>query len=97
MGHITDVRCAKPHDVSRNHYGDQRVQATGRYAAALGPVAAWVRTPKRFKSQGAGRRLAAAEQPKAGPVPEPARPEMANDTPQDLAIRATTFEPDKGS
>jgi hypothetical protein len=37
--------------------------------------------PKRFKFRGAGRRLAAAEQPEAGSILEPARPEMADDIP----------------
>jgi hypothetical protein len=97
MGHITDIRSATPHDVSRNHYGARRVQAIGRYAAALRPVAAWAQTPKRFKFRGAGRRLAAAKQPKAGPVLEPARPEKAGDTPQSLTSRPTISKPDEGS
>jgi hypothetical protein len=47
--------------------------------------------------QGARRRLAAAEQPRAGLVLEPAHPETAGDTPQDLTSRPTTSEPDEGS
>jgi hypothetical protein len=81
MGYIIDVSSATPHDVPRNQYGDQRVQVTGRYTMALSPVVAWVQDQKRFKFRGAGRRLAAAEQPKVGSILEPARPETADDTP----------------
>jgi hypothetical protein len=95
--HDADARQATPCDVSRRYCGDHKVQATGRYTAALGPVAAWVQTPKQFKFRGARRRLAAAEQPKAGPALEPAHPEMAGDTPRSLTSRPTTFEPDEGS
>jgi hypothetical protein len=87
-GRDAEARQATPCDASRSYYGDRKVQATRHYTAALRPVAAWVQTPKRFKFRGAGRRLAATEQPKAGPVLEPARPETAGDTPRDLAIRA---------
>jgi hypothetical protein len=59
---------------------------------ALRPVAAWVQTPKRFKFRGAGRRLVAAEQPKARSILEPARPEMDGDTPRILTSRSTTSE-----
>jgi hypothetical protein len=97
MGHIIDVSSTMPHDVPRNHYGDRRVQATGRYAAALRPVAAWVQDPKRFKFRGAGRRLAAAEQPKARSILEPARSETVDDTPRGLTSRSTTSEPGKES
>jgi hypothetical protein len=97
MGCDADARRAMPHDVSRSYYGDRKVQAMGRYTATFRLVAAWVRTPKWFKSQGARRRLAAAEQPKARPVPEPTCPEMAGDTPRDLAIRATISELDEES
>jgi hypothetical protein len=69
----------------------------GHYTAALKPVAAWVQTPKRFKFRGAGHRQAAVEQPNVGPVLEPARPEAADGTPRDLAIRATISEPDEES
>jgi hypothetical protein len=69
----------------------------GRYAVALRLVAAWVQTPKRFKFQGARRRLAAAEQPRAGSVLEPARPETADRVLQDLTIRATTSKSGEGS
>jgi hypothetical protein len=96
-GRDADARRATPRDVSRSYYGDRKVQATGRYAAVSRPVAAWVQDPKRFKFRRAGRRLAAAEQPKAGPVLEPARPETAGSTPRDLAIRATTSKPDEES
>jgi hypothetical protein len=64
---------------------------------ALRPVAAWVQNPKWFKFQGAGRRLVAAEQPKAGSVLEPACPETADDTPRSLTPRPTTSEPGKES
>jgi hypothetical protein len=97
MGHVTDVSSATPHDISRNHYGDRKVQAMGRYAAAFRPVAAWVQTPKRFKFQGARRRLEAAEQPRAGLVLEPGHPETAGDTPQDFTSRPMTSELDEGS
>jgi hypothetical protein len=97
MGHIIDVSSVAPRDVPRNHYDDRRVPAIGRYTAALRPVAAWVQDPKRFKFRGAGRRLAAAEQPKAGSVLEPARPEMADDTPQGLTSRSTTSKPGEES
>jgi hypothetical protein len=69
----------------------------GSYTVALRPVLAWVQDPKRFKFQGARRRLAAAEQPKAGSILEPARPETAGDIPRDLAIGATISEPDEES
>jgi hypothetical protein len=97
MGHIIDVSSTTPHDIPRNHYGDRRVQATGRYTATLRPVAAWVQDPKRSKFRGAGRRLAAAEQPKTGSILEPARPKMADDTPRGLTSRLMTSEPGKES
>jgi hypothetical protein len=97
MGHIIDVSSATPCDASRNHCGDRRVQATRHYAAALMPAAAWAQTPKRFKSRGARRRLAAAEQHKAGPVLEPSRPEMACDAPRGLTSRPATSELDEES
>jgi hypothetical protein len=62
-GHVADAHQATPHDVSRSYYGDRRVQAMGRYAAAFRPVAAWVQTPKRFKFQGTGRRLRSSPEP----------------------------------
>jgi hypothetical protein len=92
-----NARRVAPRDVSISYYGDGKAQATGRYTATFRPVAAWVRTLKWFKSQGAGRRLAAAEQPKDGPVLEPARPETASDTPRDLAIGATISKPNEES
>jgi hypothetical protein len=54
-----------------------KVQTMGCYALAFRPVAAWVHTSKWFKFRGARRRLAAAEQPRAGSVLEPVRPETA--------------------
>jgi hypothetical protein len=62
-GRDADACQATPHDVSRGYYGDHKVQTMGHYTAAFRPVAAWVRTLKRFKFQGAGRRLVAVEQP----------------------------------
>jgi hypothetical protein len=97
MRRDVDACQATPCDVSRRYCGDHKVQATGRYTATLGPVAAWVQTPKQFKFRGARRRPAAAEQPKAGPALEPARPEMAGDTPWSLTSRLMTSEPDEGS
>jgi hypothetical protein len=97
MGHVTDVSCTTLHDVSRNHYGDRRVQAMGCYAAAFRPVVAWVQTPKRFKFQGARRWLAATKQPRAGSVLEPACLETAGRALPGLTSRTTTSEPDKGS
>jgi hypothetical protein len=81
MGRDVDARRVMPHDVSRSYYCDHRVQATRHYATALRPVTAWAQIPKRFKFQGAGRRLAVVEQPKAEPDLEPAHPETAGDTP----------------
>jgi hypothetical protein len=52
---------------------------------------------KRFKFQGARRRLAAVEQPRAGSVLELARPEMADGVLRDLTIRGMTSELDEGS
>jgi hypothetical protein len=64
---------------------------------ALRPVAAWVQDLKRFKFRGAGRRLVAAEQPKAESILEPARPKTAGDIPRHLAIGATISELDEES
>jgi hypothetical protein len=97
MGHVTDVSSATQQDVSKNHYGDRKVQAMGRYATALRLVAAWVQTSKRSKFQGARRRLAAAEQPRASSVLEPTCPETADRVLRDLTIRAMTSKPDEGS
>jgi hypothetical protein len=97
MGHITDVSSATLRDASRNHCGDRRVQATRHYAAALRPVAARAQTLKLFKFRAAGRRLAATEQPKAGPVLEPARPETACDAPRGLTSKPMISEPDEES
>jgi hypothetical protein len=77
-----DARRAMPRDVSRSYYGDQRVQATRHYTAALRPDAAWVHDPKRFKFRGAGRRLAATVQPKTVSTLELARPETGDDNPE---------------
>jgi hypothetical protein len=96
-GRVTDACQATPHDIPQNHYGDRRVQATGRYTAALRPVTAWVQDPKWFKFRGAGRRLAAAEQPKDGLILELARLETADDTPQGLTSRPMIFGPDEES
>jgi hypothetical protein len=92
MGHVTDASRATPHDVSRNHYGDRKVQAMGRYAAAFRPVAAWVQNSKWFKFRGA-----AAEQPRAGLVLEPVRPETAGRALPGLTSRTMTSEPDERS
>jgi hypothetical protein len=74
-----------------------KVQTMGCYAAAFRPVAASVQTSKWFKFREARRRLAAAEQPRAGLVLEPVRPETAGNVLQDLATRTTTFEPGERS
>jgi hypothetical protein len=89
-GRVVDACQATPHDVLRSYYGGCKVKATRRYATAFRPVAAWVQDPKRFKFRGAGRRLAAAEQPKAGLDLEPACPETAGDTLQGLTSRSMT-------
>jgi hypothetical protein len=81
----------------RDHYGDHKVQEMGHYAAAFGPVAAWVQIPRGFKFRGAGRRLAAVKQPRGGLVLEPACPEMAGDTPWGLAYKMMTSKPDERS
>jgi hypothetical protein len=57
----------------------------------------WVQISKWFKFQEARRRLAAAEQPRAGSILESACPETANNTPQDLTSRSMTFELGKES
>jgi hypothetical protein len=62
-------------------------QASG----SVGPIS------KGFKFRGAGRRLAAVKQPRAGSVLEPVRPETAGKVLQDLATRTTTSEPDERS
>jgi hypothetical protein len=48
-GRVTNASRASPHDISRNHYGDQKVQAMGSYAAAFRLVTSWVQTTKWFK------------------------------------------------
>jgi hypothetical protein len=60
-------------------------------------VTAWDQIPEWFKFQGARRWLAAAEQPPASLVLEPACPEMAGDTPWGLTSRSTTSEPGEES
>jgi hypothetical protein len=52
---------------------------------------------KRFKFRGARRRLAAAEQPRAGLVLEQVRPETAGRVLQDLTSRTMTSKPDERS
>jgi hypothetical protein len=52
---------------------------------------------ERFKFQGARRWLVAAEQPRAGSVLEPLRPEMAGEVLQNLASRTMTSKPDERS
>jgi hypothetical protein len=95
-GRATDVSSAMPRDISKNYYGDRKVQAMGRYAAALRLVIAWVRTSKQFKFRGARRRPAAAEQPRAGSVLEPVRPETVGRTVPGLDSETTTSELHKG-
>jgi hypothetical protein len=94
-GHVADACQTTRYDILGSYYGGGKVKATGGYAAAHGPVAAWIQDLKRFKFRGAGRRLAVAEQPKAGSILEPARPETAGDTSRDLTSRSTTSEPDE--
>jgi hypothetical protein len=74
-----------------------KVQTMGRYAAASRPVGAWVQTPNWLKFQGARRRLAAAEQPRAGSVLEPAHPETMGRALPGLTSRTTTSEADERS
>jgi hypothetical protein len=74
-----------------------KVQMMGHYAAVFWPVAAWLQTSKWFKFQGARRRLAAAEQPRAGSVLEPVRPKTAGRVLQDLTSRTMTSQPDERS
>jgi hypothetical protein len=50
---------------------------------------------ERLKFRGARCRLAAAEQPRAGSVLEPARPEMASRILQDLLSRPTALQPEE--
>jgi hypothetical protein len=61
---------AKVHAIA----GDGTLRCGAQASNSVGPDF------ERLKFQGAGRRLAAAEQPRAGSVLEPSRPEMANDT-----------------
>jgi hypothetical protein len=53
--------------------------------------------PQESKSQGDGRQQAAARQPPAGSVLEPACPEAAGDTSRSLTSRPTISEPDEES
>jgi hypothetical protein len=46
----------------------------------------------RLEFRGTGRRLAAVKRPQAGSVREPARPELAGDTPWNLTSSSTTFQ-----
>jgi hypothetical protein len=69
----------------------------GCYAAAIRSVTAWVQVSKWFKFQEARCRLVAVEQPKARSILEPARPETADDNPQDLTSRSMTSELDEES
>jgi hypothetical protein len=66
------------------HYG---TQASG----SVDPIS------EGFKFRGAGRRLAAVKQPRAGSVLEPVRPETTGKVLQDLATRTTTSEPEERS
>jgi hypothetical protein len=52
---------------------------------------------KWFKSQEARRQLAAVEQPKAGSILEPVRPETAGDTPRSLIPTSKISELDEES
>jgi hypothetical protein len=61
------------------------------------PAAAWDQNPKWFKFRGAGRRLAAAEQPRAGRILELACSETADSAPQNLTPRSVTSKPGKES
>jgi hypothetical protein len=54
-------------------------------------------SPQGSKSQGAGQRRTAAWRSLAGSVSEPARPETAGNTPQDLTSRLMASRPDKES
>jgi hypothetical protein len=68
----------------------------GRDATAHGQV---VRrsSPRGSKSQGAGQWRTTAWRSPAGSVSEPARPETASNTPQDLTSRIMAFRPDRES
>jgi hypothetical protein len=83
----------------RNHYGRRKSQAMAgdgtlrcdaQASSSVGPDS------ERFKFRGARRRLAAAEQPRAGLVLEPVCPETAGIL-QGLASRMTTSKPDQRS
>jgi hypothetical protein len=65
--------------------------------AAFRPVAVCVQFPKWLKFRGAGSRLAIAEQPNAGSILEPARPETVGDTPWNLTSRSMTSKLDEES
>jgi hypothetical protein len=84
MGRFADASSATPRDVLRELLWWLLSPSDETLRYDIVPVAsAWVQNPKRSKFQGAGRRLAAAGQPRAGSASEPARPETAGDTLRD--------------